>query len=333
MPRFALLPRESSNRVYADAAPALLGAELLAVAGAMHAEVASVAEQSFGAVPYVVFDAEALDDHDRFLTSNLSTVRAVFEVRADGAFLPIAIQPLEYFGSDLITIQRYPGKTNEQFTHLLVNLTVAASRAAADRVAEGAQVRVFDPVAGRGTTLNRALMYGYDATGIEVVEGDVDQYRTFITSYLKDHRIKHRVTSEKIRKGPLAGTSQFAVAIRGRQEVRLVRGAAAQSAALLAGRKFDAVVGDLPYGVQHRAAASKTSNRSPEELLDESLAGWRGLMRPGAAIGLSWNLLTMKRAVLVDVLEQAGFTVVEHPRSFEHVVDRSITRDLIVATR
>ncbi len=333
MSRFALLTRESSNRVYADRAPMLLTAELLAIAPTMHAAVGEVERRTLGNVEYVMFEADELDDHDRFIVSNLSSVRALFAIRDDDALIPQALDQLEYFDSDLITIQRYPGKTNEQFTHLLVNLTLAASESARAQTATGERVSLLDPVAGRGTTLNRALMYGLDAYGVEVNEPDVDQYRNFISAYLKDHRIKHKLVKEQIRKGELAGTSQFSVRIRIRQELRVARGEASKVRSLLPGRSFDAVVGDLPYGVQHRATSSKHRNRSAEELLAESLSAWRAAMRPGAALGLSWNLKTLPRQVVVELLEAERFTVVEHPMSFEHVVDRSITRDLIVARR
>jgi hypothetical protein len=61
---------------------------------------------------------------------------------------------------------------------------------------------------------------------------------------------------------------------------------------------------------------------------------WVELLRPGGAIGLSWNLRTLDRQRLHDLLVNAGL----HPRtapddqSFVHRVDRSITRDLVVAT-
>ena len=332
MARFALLTRESSNRVYADRAPQLLASELLAMAPSMHSPVESVEVVDLGGVPYVCFEASELDTHDRFIVSNLSSVRAFFELR-DGKLDPRMLERLAYFESDLITIQRYPGKTNEQFTHLLVNLTIAASTSAKERAAAGETVQILDPVAGRGTTLNRALMYGFAASGIEVAEADVDQYRTFLSTYLKDHRIKHKLTKESVRKGKLAGTSGFAVQIRGNQQVRMIRGESAQVRDLFPGRQFDAIVGDLPYGVQHRAAGSKANARSPEELLAESSPGWRAALRPGAALGLSWNLKTMSRPTVIDVLAAARFTVIEHPASFEHVVDRSITRDLVVARR
>ncbi len=111
----------------------------------------------------------------------------------------------------------------------------------------------------------------------------------------------------------------------------MVRGECERAPELLAGRRFDVVVGDLPYGVQHRASASASTPRAPEDLLAASVDGWRSMMRRGSAIGLSWNLRTMERAQVVARLGAAGFEVVDHPVSFEHVVDRSITRDLVVA--
>jgi len=329
--RFALLTLDSSNRVYNRAAVDLLAAELLAVAGALHAELVDVNLQTLGGVDYVVFTAHRLDGHDRFIVSNLSSVRALFELHGDGLLAPLELEPLAYFTSDLVTIQRYPGKTNEQFTHLLSNLAVAASSAAAERAAAQLPVRVLDPVAGRGTTLNRALTYGYNVAGIEISAADFDQYRTFLATYLKNNRIKHRISGEKVRKGPLAGSERLIVRIGGGQRLELVHGDTEQAAEMFPARSFDVVVGDLPYGVQHRASAGGGKARSPFDLLAASLTGWRTVMRGGAALGLAWNTKTLPRVEVERLLSEHGFDIVEQPASFEHVVDRSILRDLIVA--
>ena len=60
----------------------------------------------------------------------------------------------------------------------------------------------------------------------------VDEYRTFLTTYLKTNRVKHRNGREKIRKGPLAGTSSFTVTIDGDQEVHVVAGDTTRAAEL-----------------------------------------------------------------------------------------------------
>ena len=82
---------------------------------------------------------------------------------------------LARYDSDLITIPKYAGKTNEQFTKLLLNLTILLARRPRRRMLD-AQLVVLDPLCGRGTTLNQALMYGYDAIGIEIDGKDVEAY-------------------------------------------------------------------------------------------------------------------------------------------------------------
>lgn len=333
MADFALLVRESANRVYAGRAADLLVAELEAISPRFHTDVTDVRIESFGGVEYVVFSATEPDDHDRFLASNLSTTRALFEAEGDGRLRPLDLSVLAWFPSDLITIQRYRGKTNEQFTHLLLNVTVAMSDAATERSAEGSRVRVVDPVAGRGTSLNRALAYGYDATGIELEKSHVDEYRNFISNYLKNNRVKHKLQQESVRKGALAGSGRFTVTIGTGQHLEVVRGDAGEAVSYLPNKKFDVLVADLPYGVQHRSDKGGRRDHSPAELLQASLTGWREMLRDGAAIGLAWNTKTLRRDALQGLLEEHGFEPIELSASFEHQVDRSVTRDLVIARR
>ena len=65
------------------------------------------------------------------------------------------------------------------------------------------------------------------------------------------------------------------------------------------------------------------------------LPGWIGVLAPGAALGLSWNARVMGRAELVSRLQAAGLDVLDGPlfRAFEHRVDQSIQRDLVVARK
>ena len=47
-------------------------------------------------------------------------------------------------------------------------------------------------------------------------------------------------------------------------------------------------------------------NERPEALLDAALDGWIGAMKPGAAIGLSWNTKVLARNELVELLGRHG---------------------------
>jgi hypothetical protein len=332
MRTYALLILPSANRVYGRHAMQLALAELEVVCPALNAAIGDTKAVTLGGVEYLSFDAEEIDHHDRVILSNLSAAYALFEVARGGAELrPLLVEPIAAFGSDLVTIQRYVGKTNEQFTHLLVNVARAVSPAASQRSEAGLTVRLLDPVAGRGATLNRGLMYGFDVAGIELDSADFDAYRTFLTTYLKDNRRPFKLEDATTRKGPLAGSKRFTVRIGKSQRVDFVRDDTVRGGEHFPARSFDLLVADLPYGVQHGSAAVGALARSPDELIFTSLAQWRKLLRSGSGIALAWNTKTLKRDELEVSLTGAGFAVVHTTHSFEHKVDRSITRDVVVA--
>src|SRR5690606_262895 len=100
--------------------------------------------------------------------------------------------------SDLETIQKYPGKTNEQFTALLVNLAAALSTRRS--ALEDGTLQLLDPMCGRGTTLNRALRLGLSPVGAEIDRKDVESYRGFLSTWLRTHRYKHTLSAGSLRR-------------------------------------------------------------------------------------------------------------------------------------
>ena len=328
MTRRALLVRPAANRVFAGDAARLLAAELVAVTGIPDAEVTAIA-----GVEYVTFDADA----DLRWVAALSSTYALFDLDDDGRLRPIELPRVDRYDDDLVTTQRYVGKTNETFTKLLVNLAYAAAgRTPGDRV------RLLDPLCGRGTTLHHALTYGADALGIDVDAKDTQHLATFLTTWLQEKRLKHQVDAA-------AGRRRFRVEIgpKGavhaaeRQTVDVVTGDTTEAPTAFGRSSVDVLVADLPYGVQHGSRTTATSagadrlHRRPDELLRTALPAWRTACRPGAGIALSWNTRSLGRADLVALLEDAGYDVqpTGDDGAFAHRVDRTITRDLVVARR
>lgn len=198
--RYGLLILPAANRVYAEATPRLARAELqLFGARVLRAGFTGTGEERIGGVPYVTFETEGeLDARDVAYLSNLSTAYALFELEGDGQLRPVELTPLDTLPDDLITIPKYSGKTNEHFTKLLLNITLLASdfaEAMLDR-----RLHVLDPLCGRGTTLNQALMYGYDATGIDHDEKDFEAYAAFLKTWLRRKRLKHRAEITPVRR-------------------------------------------------------------------------------------------------------------------------------------
>ena len=111
---------------------------------------------------------------------------------------------LDRYDDDLLTIMKYSGKTNEQFTKLLLNVTLASCLPALPRHRPGEagtrRLAVLDPLCGRGTTLNQALMYGFDAYGADIDARDVEAYAVFIQRWLKDKRLKHQAEFVPVRR-------------------------------------------------------------------------------------------------------------------------------------
>lgn len=331
MTTYAILPRWQANRVYGAASLQLAQAEVdfvvtHALAGTAHRT--DVAE--FGAVPYLLFHRDGpLTDIERRVLSNVSLLHALFEHRAGDTLVPLAVERRAVVDDDVVTIQRYTGKTNEQFTHLLVNLALAAAADGFARLLDDKPLRVLDPVCGRGTTLNHAVLYGMDALGVEADRRDVEAYEQFILTWLKDKRMKHMTKKSKFRRGETAGAHTLHIAYRATKEgaervIEVVRDDTGNTAAHVAKKSVDVIVADLPYGVQHGGRA--------DDVLEAGLPAWTQVLRTGGAMALAWNRKTTDRARMTTLLHDHGLRVCETEDAFLHRVDRTITRDVIVAT-
>src|SRR5580693_6980669 len=344
MSRYALLILPSANRVYADAATTLTVAELQAFGGSvLGGRIAGAAAATIGGVPYVTFTADHVDARDAALLANLSSVYALFRVEAedsDGAAVlrPVELRPLDRFDDDLMTIQKYQGKTNEQFTKLLLNVTLLASGFATEMLDR--KFAVLDPLCGRGTTLNQALMYGFDAAG-----NDLDAYAAFIQTWLKRKRVKHHAERGRLRLDSKVAGRRMRISLAAdagdyksglTQRLDLVNADTPRAAEFFKPGTFDLVVADAPYGVQHgsRTAAMGLA-RSPVDLLAAAAPAWASLLRSGGACGIAWNTLVARREQAAGILADAGLDPVdcEPYLGFRHRVDQAIVRDILVARK
>jgi SAM-dependent methyltransferase len=336
--RYVLLLAPSANRVYADQAGRLAQAELAAFASVTSSGISDIASIELGGVEYLGFSA-ALTARDVAYLANLSSAYALFEVVGD-LLRPVGFTPLARYDSDLITIPKYAGKTNEQFTKLVLNLTVLAS-ASAPRMVDG-RLTVLDPLCGRGTTLNQALMYGYDAIGVEMDGKDVEAYKLFLQTWLKRKRLKHTAELVPVRRQGRRAARRLEVTMAASKEdhkagdvqkVVVLHADATQLDGLLRANCADVLVADLPYGVAHGSYDDEGGmSRRPLDLLERAVPQWKALVRPGGAVGLSWNLKVAKRALAEDILIANGLEIVEYG-DLAHRVDQGIERDVVVARK
>lgn len=341
MAEYAILLLPSLNRVYSQTAVTLTRRELAVFdATVLGGRLADVAETRIAGVPYVTFRADGLSDADLVYLANLSSRYAMFE-RVGELLRPVTATPLDLFSSDLLTILKYPGKTNEQFTKLLLNVTALSTDRPGDLLDR--RVRVLDPMCGRGTTLNQALMYGLPVAGVDIDGKDIDAYAAFLKTWLRANRIKHKAQSAPIRRNRAVLGRRFDVELAATKEgyragelitLTAIAGDTVHIGQFFRNRSFDVVVADAPYGVAH-GSHGRSVSRSPVELIAAAAPSWVELLRPGGALGLSFNTHVARRAELAGILADAGLTVLDDPayQGFEHRVDQAIVRDLLVARR
>lgn len=340
MPAYLLLLEPSPNRVYRDAAPALVAEEARRLLGALTGATVQASPTEVAGVAYLGVETEApLDEVGFRALSSLSGVYAIFT--AEGELLrPVAAERVDRYPSDLLTIQKYQGKTNEQLTRTLLNLTAAAT-SQPQRLLDGS-MSVLDPMCGRGTTLNLALTYGLDVTGIDLDKRDFEEFERFLKTWLRQHRYKHTADTGTLRTHGRHRGRRFDATVaptkeefkRGDvQRVTYLGTDTTDLDGLLKPRQFDVLVTDSPYGVQHGSHGDRIA-RNPLELLDDALPVWVPLLRRTGALGMAYNRHVARPDQLAELLEQHGLTIVGDPADeiFRHRVDASIDRDLIIAT-
>ncbi len=339
-----MLLMPSANRVYADASAALARAELEIVGRAvLDGEIRAIDAATIGGVRYITFEAAALGDRSAAFLANLSASYALFEMHGD-LLRPVPLRALAHYDDDLITIQKYQGKTNEQFTKLLLNVTVLSSAFAAEMLSR--RLTVLDPLCGRGTTLNQALMYGFDAIGVDVDHRDFEAYAAFIKTWLKRKRVKHqceydgpvrrdgKVVARRLQISMAA--SKDAYKSGDAQLLDVLNADTTRAAEFVRPSTVDVLVTDAPYGVQHGSrTTAKGLARKPLDLLAAAVPVWAALLRPGGAIGVAWNTLVARREDVASILTGAGLRPLEDPPylAFRHRVDQAIVRDILIARK
>ena len=322
-----MLLAPSANRVYASATPQLACAELAVTSpDASEIEVVTIA-----GVEYLSFRVRNLDAAQLANLAEQSTALALFE-RAGILLRPLELPNVFVLDEDLVTIPKYQGKTNEMFTRLLMNATLAQV------TGEKRQLDILDPLAGRGTTLLTAWLSGHNGYGVEADEKAFEAMAAYVKTWLRRKRLKHTADISPVRREGKSIGRRFDATVKLPDHddltMTVFTGDTTASAALFGKKKFDAIVTDAPYGVVHGSlAGSNKRDRSPATLLNEAVPVWSSQLKPGGALGLSWNTFGMAREALSGLLAEQELKVCESAvwRSFAHRVDSSINRDLMVA--
>ncbi|MEH6592687.1 MAG: hypothetical protein V7746_20640, partial [Halioglobus sp.] len=223
---------------------------------------------------------------------------------------------------DFVFGQKYKGKTNEHLTQLLLNMGLTAIGAGPGA---GEGIKLLDPMCGRGTTLLWAMRYGMKAKGIEQDARVIADIHRNLKKWTKLHKVKHKLSQGFVGKANKKDLGKFINFSLESTAMRVIVGDAREADKLLKNEKFDLIVSDIPYGVQH-FTTEKT--RNPLAVLTQSIEAWKQSLKSTGAVVLAFNSYLPKRTVLIDTFEQAGFEA--QLLSAPHRMSESIVRDIVV---
>lgn len=345
MHQYLILQNPGHNVVYYNESTKLAISELKLLSskfGDIYFEIEVI---ELARVRYISFKSESeISTNEIKLISRLSFIFALFELKEiDNKKCLFPIQQLEtnFINPKISSILKYPGKTNELFTKLLLNVTVMSGDFKADD-----KLKLLDPVAGRGTTMYEGTVLGFDVYGIEIDKKSVHEASIFFKKYLETEKYKHNSLNGKLfgeTKKDVYPFTEFEYSIdkddfkekSKRKIFKIINGDTSLVDKFVAKSSIDIIVGDLPYGIAHANLNKKkgvSKSRSPIDLLNDSLDSWKKVLKPNGIVALSWNSLVFSREKAIEVFESKGFSVLNDDiyKSFEHRVDNSIKRDIIV---
>lgn len=332
MKKYRVLINPSHNRVYYEAAKKLSLAELNICTGVKGELVTA------GGVDYIEFENDNIATILGVL-SRLSFAYAIFEL--DGELLR-PIEPIisDEIGADVNSVLKYQGKTNEQFTLMMLNIARANLKGTDTRL------KLIDPMAGRGTTLFESLRQGIDSYGIEIEQKSAHDAYIHMRKYLEGKKHKHSVSERRLSGNNKVFTAKLSTVKISRALkdygdkpliFEMVEADSINTDKIYQKNTFDLLVTDLPYGVQHatKIGTKGKISRSPIDLLSSALPSYYAVMKPSGVVAFSFNVNVSSRKEIAELIARYDFTVLdgEYYNSLEHRVDQAILRDVIFAIK
>lgn len=348
MNTYLILQHPGHNRVYYNLSGALALAELKIASTRLEVDCNAIEMITIEDIRYLsITTKEEISSRDVHILSRLSFVFAIFKltrINGQNYFSPMAKYAYEYVDQKISSLLKYPGKTNELFTKMMINVALLSSDFNATD-----KIQLLDPVAGKGTTLFEGLVYGFDVMGIEIDPKSTHATGIFFKKYLETERYKHISNTRRVygrSKADAIYIHEFDYAISKeeyksdalRKKFGIVTGSSSEASKYFKKESFHVVVGDLPYGIAHGNSLDKKAasiTRNPSEMLTLCLPEWHQILKKGGVLVIAWNAFVISKQKLEAIFLANGFHVfTESPyNDFEHLVDKSIKRDIIVAKK
>ncbi|MBR2661364.1 MAG: hypothetical protein IKE15_08190 [Clostridia bacterium] len=323
-----------ANIRYRESLPALARCELFAMLFSLGISC-DISPESMGGSVFLTFECRELTEKELSFLSGHSSV--VFIAEKKGGFLrPLSAPSAARLPDDLPEVLKYKGKTGVTFTRMMIN-TAAAISFFHD---PDHPLTFFDPLCGKGTGCFCALTAGMNAVGIDVDRKDIREAADYFSRYLQFHKLKHEIKnrSETVSKQAVPVTTfSFAATKEDFQSgnvrtLTLACADTAESPALFRRNKAHIIAADLPYGIQHAPQAGARPE-SMQRFLARILPAWKQALRPGGAIAVSFNTLTLPADQVKQALVASGFRLPKNELFWclRHDVEHAVVRDVVFA--
>lgn len=339
--QYGLLRLPHANSRYFESSKALLENEFKVMMAAFKMTYTIEGYKEIGGIELFCFTLEQpMDEKVRKVLLKLSSLYALFEIGADQVLKPMNQGKGTYFKDDLASILKYSGKTNEDFTMAMVNVAIFSSAFAHQH---DTPLWILDPMCGRGTTLYKALTYGYNTAGIDVDKNSILEIQKYLKRYLKYHMYKHEEKYQTIQAGHEKHCLKYTFTTADTKEhykskdtrtIQFSYGDTRLVNSFYKKEQFHVFVTDLPYGVQHASTADKKVF-DMVKLLRAAAPEWHKMLKKGGAGVIAYNTYHIGRAEIEGAFEAAGFEILNTPPydGFEHWVEQAVNRDIVVVRK
>ena len=280
---------------------------------------AEVTVKHLGGLTFFITD---LTEAQQQTVCRLSFAQGLYQVR-ENWFKPIDLDPGFLLHEDFVFGNKYKGKTNERLTQLLLNIGLSYTP-----VYQNQTPKLLDPMCGRGTTVFWALRYGINAFGLEQDSKALGDIRNHVKKWSKLNHQKHKIQEGNLGTGSKKQQAPFLEFQAEGHSARFATGDSRRADEIFPSEKFDLIVSDVPYGVQH---VSSEGTRNPLYAIADSIPAWEKVIKQKGTIVLAFNSKHPRREQLIDAFAEHDFKA--ETFSAAHRMSESLVRDIVVFKR
>lgn len=159
---------------------------------------------------------------------------------------------------------------------------------------------VLDPMGGYGQTLFECVLRGVDGATLEISPTASNRSAENFRKLLQ-HLGRHFKESYD-------GTCHlFAMHDFLRNRYQIINGDTQAAHRHLPNQQFDGLITDFPYGIRAGGRNEKLTPIPLDALLDAALPSWKRLLKPSGTVVVAYNLNTLPRETLLDLVQKHGF--------------------------